>query len=601
MLLPPFARHPLTRGAVLVLAFLGPPVGQAQPSHSNSACRSPTAEAQLLRRETALLGRAHAAEHAQMRAEQCEAERGLRPIPGKGVVAEPADTLQQDEAVRKAADDLALGVQSASDRVTQQAAIAADQGLWSTPFRIPVMGITSVLLHTGKVLFWSYDPVDYQNPDNSGNGVAYLWDPATRQGESITPPENIWCSGQTILADGRVFIAGGNLRYPDPSVTNGTGGWMGTLTTYTFNPLDKSWTRQPNMRNGRWYPSTTKLGDNRVVIMGGMDETGTDTYNVSVEVFTPALAMNGVGSILAVGSHAPASWYPMMYTLPSGSMLEAGPSRYTTNQLDPATWNWTYLGMMRGDHFAFGNGIIYTDASAAPAKSVVMVAGGYYGGIALAGNEWLDASNPTTGWRAFPQWLLPRRNSNTVILPDGSLLTIGGNQASTNYGLPLVEAELYAKPATDASGAWQKVAPPTIQAAYHSTAILLPDATVLLSQDDMDSSGTDHKAQVYSPPYLFKGARPGIVNVPAKVGYGQSFDITVDRKGLTGAVLVAPGATTHANDMHQRAIKLPVQVRNKIITATVPNSRGTVPPGYYMLFVLDRNGVPSVARFVNVS
>ena len=69
------------------------------------------------------------------------------------------------------------------------------------------------------------------------------------------------------------------------------------------------------------------------------------------------------------------------------------------------------------------------------------------------------------------------------------------------------------------------------------------------------------------------------------------------------AVLVAPGATTHGNDMHQRAIRLPVQTNNKTKTliATVPNSAAVVPPGYYMLFVLDSAGVPSVARFVFVS
>jgi hypothetical protein len=311
--------------------------------------------------------------------------------------------------------------------------------------------------------------------------------------------------------------------------------------------------------------------------------------------------MDGVGSIAAVGTHGPADWYPLQFTLPSGNMLQAGSGRFNSNQLQPDTWNWSNVGVMRTDHYSFGNGIIYTDASVTPAKSVVMVAGGVSGSAVQTGNEWLDANNPTAGWQAFPLWQQARRNSNTVILPDGSVLTIGGNQTNTNYDQPLLQAELYARPATDIGGAWQTMAAPAIQAAYHSTAILLPDATVLLSQDDMDSSAVDHKAQVYSPPYLFLGPRPNIVGAPAHVGYGQTFTISTDRKGVTSAVLVAPGATTHGNDMHQRAIKLAVQVRNKTLTATVPNSRGTVPPGYYMLFVLDKTGVPSVSRFVNVS
>lgn len=69
MLPPPLVRRPLASVAVLVLSSLGPQAGRTQLSHAGSTCRSPIAEEQLLRRETALLGRAHAAEHAQMRAE----------------------------------------------------------------------------------------------------------------------------------------------------------------------------------------------------------------------------------------------------------------------------------------------------------------------------------------------------------------------------------------------------------------------------------------------------------------------------------------------------------------------------------------------------
>ena len=120
----------------------------------------------------------------------------------------------------------------------------------------------------------------------------------------------------------------------------------------------------------------------------------------------------------------------------------------------------------------------------------------------------------------------------------------------------------------------------------------------------MDSSAAaaaQHKAQVYSPPYLFNGPRPRINSAPGTLTLGQSFSVTTDRP-VTTAVLVAPGATTHGNDMHQRAIRLPVQAnKTKTLIATVPNSAAVVPPGYYMLFVLDSDGVPSVARFILVS
>jgi len=257
---------------------------------------------------------------------------------------------------------------------------------------------------------------------------------------------------------------------------------------------------------------------------------------------------------------------------------------------------------MLSPHWGFANGIIYTDASDGSTRQVVMVAGGLNEVQTVTANEWLDANNPAGGWRPFPPWLLPRRDSNTVILPDGKLLTIGGNRGIDNYADPLLETELYSSDPTVTSGQWQTMAPHSIQAAYHSSALLLPDATVLLSQDDMDHSAAaaaQHKVQVYSPPYLFKGARPLINTAPASVSRGQGFDVATDRS-VVSAVLVAPSAVTHGNDMHQRAIRLPVVLQSAGLTASVPNSAATVPSGYYMLFVLDSSGIPSVAKFVRV-
>jgi Domain of unknown function (DUF1929) len=576
-----------------------------------TTCQAPAFEAALLHRETSRIGRVHAEEHARMRAAQCETERGLRPVPARGPAKSGPETLREDAAaVRSAANRLATQTQTAASTSTGHKKPPKPPppppaefplGRWSDPFMIPVVGITSVLLHTGKVLFWSYDPVNWDNPARSTYGVAYIWDPATRTGHSITPPENIWCAAQTVLADGRVFIAGGNLRYPDPSAAAGYTGWQGSLATYTFLPATESFVRQPDMLRGRWYPTTTRLADNRVVITSGYDETGTEAMTNSVEIFTASPDPAGVGSIALAGTHNPTGLYPLQYLLSGGSMLEAGPAR-PSNLYNPAANQWSPLPNLLSPHWGFANGIIFTDASGGSTSQVVMVAGGLNEVQTITANEWLDATNPAAGWRSFPQWLQPRRNSNTVILPDGKLLTIGGNRGVNSYDDPLLETELYSSDPTVTSGQWQTMAPHSIQAAYHSSAILLPDATVLLSQDDMDHSAAaaaQHKAQVYSPPYLFKGARPQISTAPASVNRGQSFDVATDRN-VASAVLIAPGAATHGNDMHQQAIRLPVVLRSTGLTATVPNSAATVPSGYYMLFVLDSNGIPSVAKFVRV-
>ena len=591
------------------------------------ACQPQDVEDKKYLQEKDQLGRGHADQHRQTRAQQCAVEKGERPVPAAGPAVSAEQTLKDDDSAKKAAFKRSspvswwrtqmteiVAVLTGSRPVVAQATTIEDPllvGRWSSPFVIPVVGVTAVLLHTGKVMFWSYDPVNYHNPAKSKDGVGFIWDPMTRQGYNIPPPENIWCAGQTILSDGRVYVAGGNLRYPDPNAPAGTGGWAGTLTNYTFNPYNETWARQPDMSRGRWYPTVTQMADNRVVITSGIDETGTSAINNVVEILTPDPNIDGIGTLKAVSLHNSSGLYPLQFLMPSGKMQEAGPSAASSFQFDPVTFNWSNVPAMGSDHYYLGNGVSYTDASLASPQQLIMVAGGYsYSDVPplvskpLAANEYLDGFNPAAGWAPYPAWKTPRHNANTVLLPDGTMLTVGGNQGLYGYNDSVFETELYNKPALNRTGSWMPMSKHTVQAAYHSTAILLPDATVLLSQDDMDYSAQaafQHKAQVYSPPYLFKGPQPKITSAPSSVRNGQSFFVTTDRGGMTSAMLVAPAATTHGNDMHQRAIKLKVAPSTNGIGITMPTSSAVTPPGYYMLFVMDSAGIPSVAKFVRVT
>ena len=584
------------------------------PRVIHKACQSADVEATLLARERALLGPVHADHHAHMRVHQCEVERGVRSVPAKNSAKSGPQSLQEDIDIRNAilnggkTQDKVGFVPVAMMRTTLTTTttppIEASIVRWSSPFIIPVTGINAVMLNTGNVMYWSYDPVDYHNPANSNHGVGYIWNPTTRTGYNIPPPENLFCAGQTILADGRVYVAGGVLQYPDPNAPAGTSGWKGSLTNYTFNPYAELWARQQDMQRGRWYPTLTQIPDNQVVITSGTDETGSNALNNVIEVLIPDPNINGIGRVTAVSIHNGSGTYPAQFLMPSGQVMQSGPNAASSFQLDPRTWGWSNLSNMTSDHYNLANGVSYTDASVSPAKQLIMMAGGEANNVVIANNEWLDGMNPLAGWRVFPQWLQKRHNSNTVILPDGTLLTVGGNGGLFGYENALLEAELYSTAATDTTGTWQTVAPHSIQAAYHSSAVLLPDATVLLSQDDMDSSAAaqfQHKAQVYSPPYMFKGVQPQIVSAPINLTYGQPFVIGTDRDGMTAATLVAPAATTHGNDMHQRVIKLAVQTRLNGLNATVPTSNALVPPGYYMLFVMDSAGIPSISKFVHIS
>jgi hypothetical protein len=135
---------------------------------------------------------------------------------------------------------------------------------------------------------------------------------------------------------------------------------------------------------------------------------------------------------------------------------------------------------------------------------------------------------------------------------------------------------------------------------YHSTALLLPDGRVLSAGDDGYGGSSNDTAEIYEPPYLFRGARPTIASAPGSVQYGESFTVSAS-SDATSAVLMAPAAVTHANDMSQRYVAVNTVVgANGQLTVTAPPSPVLAPPTYYMLFVLNDAGVPSIAKFIRL-
>ena len=148
---------------------------------------------------------------------------------------------------------------------------------------------------------------------------------------------------------------------------------------------------------------------------------------------------------------------------------------------------------------------------------------------------------------------------------------------------------------------------------YHSTALLLPDGRVLSSGGGIcgacDSQGYLAKnAEVFSPPYLFQkdgsgalATRPTITSAPGSVAYNTAFTINTPAASSIGKVaLVRLGAVTHSVNMEQRYVPLSFTAGSGNLTATAPLNANIAPPGYYMLFVIGTDGVPSVANMVRV-
>jgi len=101
---------------------------------------------------------------------------------------------------------------------------------------------------------------------------------------------------------------------------------------------------------------------------------------------------------------------------------------------------------------------------------------------------------------------------------------------------------------------------------------------------------------------LFKGARPTIISAPAGVAYGELFSVQTPNAGTTGSVsLIRPGSVTHNFDQNQRFLSLPFTVNADSLLVTAPANSNLAPPGDYMLFVVNRVGVPSHAVFVRLT
>ena len=591
--------------AALVLAVAAP--SPALADHPSAAAPG-SSEARTRAFETHLLGGTHAAEHAQQRR---NARRAGAPEFGG-----PLDTVPFSGETGSYAERESLSAPTAA-----VADPRADSGVWSPPFALPLYAIHAAVLPTGKVLF--YGPPGSRSTTNWSHAV--LWNPATGTQELVNPPlapdpmdgnklkpANIYCSGQAFLADGQLLIAGGTLD------RDGSGRARGLKKVYSFNPFDQTWTEQPDMAEGRWYPTQTLLPDGRQVIISGAKVFTADDNN-TIELFNPAGSRNQRGTIVKLDGvrgepgQPPTSLgdlYPHMFVMPSGRTMLAGPSRADSWYLNkpgnggPIPWSDIPDGSLRR---TYGNSVLLPPApSNTTASTKVMQIGGYPRGaqndVSVASAESFDEAAPTSNWTPASPLQVPRAHQNTVLLPDGSMVTVGGGTGPSFSGTTpdQRQVELF-DPATRT---WRLGAAQREARAYHSVAVLLPDGRVLSAGDDGNPksvSGALDTAEVYEPPYLFKGTRPTISSAPASIDWGQTFGVDSPDADIDRAVLVAPGATTHANDMHQRYVPLALTRRAGGVDLKAPAGANVAPPGYYMLFLVNSAGVPSIAKFVRIT
>ena len=460
---------------------------------------------------------------------------------------------------------------------------ASTQGQWRTlTNQAPINPIHVALMNTGEVLIVS----------GSGNLAtetfyqAAVWDPLSQTFQTQAISWDMFCNGMVVLHDGRVFVNGGTLQY-DP--------FFGEPRSALFNPQTRTFANAQNMAHGRWYPTVTTLGDGRVMTFSGLLETG--GTNSAVEIYT-------VGS--GWSAEFPAGWtpplYPRMHLNTDGRVFYAGSGR-GSRFFNPATNTWTAVvanTIFTGSR-SYGTSVLLPLTPANGYRPRVMIMGG--SSPATATTEIIDLSAATPAWASGPSMSRARIQMSATILPNGKVLATGGSVNDEDAATASLNADLY-DPATNTfSSAGANV----FARLYHSASLLLPDATVLLIGGNPQRGNYERRLEIYSPAYLFDGTggpafRPTITSVPSTpVSYGSAFQVqTPDASTISSVVLVRPGAATHAFDMDQRLVGMNFTAGNGVLTVTAPPNGNIAPPGYYMLFVLNSAGVPSVAKFVRL-
>lgn len=447
----------------------------------------------------------------------------------------------------------------------QSPAIVGD---WDPPFALPIIAIHSAVLPTGKVLLFS---AEHGVPGIHG----WLMDPQTLALTNVQPPDpwNPDCAGHSFLSDGRLLVAGGTVSFTPLT---------GSELAFVFDPFGEQWMQIDDMAGGRWYPTCLTLRDGRVITMAGLSDVPS-IDNANIEVFDPF--SNSAWQLLGNKS---LPYYPLLHLLPGGKVFMAGP-KPQTESYDPATNTWTPV-----DTTNFPGRYEACSVALPPSLNRVMLIGGHTGSSQPTNTaEIIDLSSPSPQWTMTSHMGFPRMNHNAVLLPNGKVLVIGGRSDFDASPTPVLTPEIY----DPASATWVTVAPHLIPRRYHSTAVLLPDGRVLSAGGDYEPSG-----EIYSPAYLFNGPRPVIAFAPPTIAFGSSFSVAFTGTTSThSAVLMSLSAVTHSNNMTQRLVPLgTITASGGQATLTAPADGSIAPPGFYMLFILSSNGIPSVSKMVRL-
>jgi galactose oxidase len=497
----------------------------------------------------------------------------------------------------------------------------ATVGSWGPFFMMPNVAVHAHLLPNGKVLFWGRREIN--EALDTINTTPHIWDPVTKEFDKPAPPPrpgyDLFCSGHAFLPDGRLLVTGGALFDGD-----------GLKYASLYNPASNQWEAVQDMNAGRWYPTALTLASGEMLVASGSFKT---LPLPGAKIGRAQSGVNDLPQILGVDNQwkdlkrleplPPPSagpplepffpLYPFLHVAPDGNVFMSGPLVNSTlfdpsgqkviNKMIP------HAAPLVGQR-DFGSSIMYD------VGKVLVVGGHSHPPTPTA--EVIDLNDHDPKWRFVGSLSVPRRQLNATILADGKVLVTGGTDGSGNgdqdfndLKKPIFTAELWDP--DPSSEKWTVMARAAVPRQYHSTAVLLPDATVLTAgggeylQAGFLATALDNRrnGQIYFPPYLFNATglapRPVISKAPGTAKYGADFTVeTPTPAAIKRVTWVRLSSVTHAYNQNQRFNNLAFKATPTGLTVTPPTSGNQAPPGHYLLFLIDGNDVPSVANIIHI-
>ncbi|WXC54321.1 hypothetical protein SNK03_000323 [Fusarium graminearum] len=481
-------------------------------------------------------------------------------------------------------------------------------GAWGPTVNFPVIPVAGTVdPKTGKVLIWSSWARDTMDGGPGGLTLTSMWDPATglvAERDVTETNHDMFCPGISLDGNGQLVVTGGN----------------NAERTSLFDPVKQAWIPGPDMKVARGYHASATTSTGKVFTIGGSWSGG--EYFKNGEVYDPKkktwtlLNKADVQKMLTADTQGlfRSDNHAWLFGWKKGTVFQAGPSQamnwYYTDGKDG---NVKTAGKRQSDRGVApdamcGNAIMF-DA----VKGKILTNGGtpnYQDSDATADAHIITINNP--GNKADVSYASEglyhaRVFHSSVVLPNGNVFITGGQEYAIPFAdsMPVLEPEMYL-PDEDR---FVLMKPNNIVRTYHSIALLLPDGRVFNGGGGLcGGCDTNHfDAQLYTPPYLYdsKGrlaTRPKIASVSVStVKVGGT--VTVQTSGaVVRASLVRYGTATHTVNSDQRRVPLTLSNAGKnSYSFQVPSDPGVALPGYWMLFVMDKNGVPSVASTIKVT